>query len=192
MLSEFNYGGPVMQAIVNRRNNYHFSNHPVSRSSIETLLESGMRVSLKNEADRWSFVVIQDEDYVRYLREYSALLNILDGKYNSATQKIVAQDASLNSGGAGSLILVCANLAMPFSLDHCWLAVENMLLTGSALGFGISLDGSLLKVLNLSMIKSELNMPEELTVLAAMMVGEPENPILPVNNYSPKVWKWLS
>ena len=192
MLSEFNYDGPVMQAIVNRRKNYHFSNHPVSKSSIETLLESGMRVSLKNEADRWSFVVIQDEDYVRYLREYSALLNILDSKYNGATQKIAAQDASLNSSGTGSLILVCANLAMPFSLDHCWLAVENMLLTGSALGFGISLDGSLLKVLNLSMIKSELNMPEELTVLAAMMVGEPDNPILPLNNYSPKVWKWLS
>jgi len=42
---------------------------------------------------------------------------------------------------------------MPFALDHCWLAVENMLLTGSALGYGISLDGSLLKVLNLSIIE---------------------------------------
>lgn len=106
-----------------------------------------MRVSIKNETNRWSFVVIQDESYVRYLREYGDLLNILDGKDGGF------QDITLNSSGKGSLIFVCANLAMPFALDHCWLAVENILLTGSALGYGISLDGSLLKVLNLSIIE---------------------------------------
>lgn len=192
MLGEFNYGGPVMRAIVNRRKNYHFSNHPVSKSSIRTLLEAGMRVSLKDETYRWSFVVIQDDDYVRYLMEYSALLNILDDKYTDVTKKIAAQDAPRNGSGVGSLILVCANLATPFTSDHCGLIVENMLLTGSALGFGTVMDSSLFKVLNLSMIKSELNIPEELTVLAVIIVGELEKPILPINNYSPKVWRWLS
>ena len=186
MLSDFSYGGPVMQAIVNRRKNCHFSGHQLSRQSIQTLLESGMRISLKDEADRWSFVVIQDEGYIRYLREYGDLLNIIDDKISSS------QGISLNSGGTGSLILVCANLAIPFYLDHCWLAVENMLLTGSALGYGISLDDSLMKVLNISMIKSELNIPEELAVLAVLAVGEPESPLLPSAKYAPKIWKWLS
>jgi hypothetical protein len=186
MLSNFSYGGPVMQAIVNRRKNYHLSGRQLSRQSIQTLLEAGMRISLKDEADRWSFVVIQDEGYIRYLREYGDLLSILDGKVDGS------QDVTLNSGGVGSLILVCANLTIPFYLDHCWLAVENMLLTGSALGYGISLDGSLLKVLNLSTIKGELNIPETLAVLAVLLVGEPESPHLPISNYAPKVWKWLS
>lgn len=186
MLSNFSYGGPVMQAIVNRRINCHLPSGQLSRPSIQTLLEAGMRISLKDEAYRWSFVVIQDEGFIRYLREYGDLLSILDGKVDGS------QDVTLNSGGTGSLILVCTNLAKPFYLDHCWLGVENILLTGSALGYGISLDGSLLKVLNLSIIKSELNMPEELTVIAVIMVGEPENPILPINKYPPKVWKWLS
>lgn len=192
MLGEINYGGPVMQAIVNRCEKYHFSNQLLSKASIETLLEAGIRTSLNNEIDKWSFVIIQDENYLRYLREYSDLLNNLNDKCNGISQKVKNHDLPINSSGAGSLILVCADLATPFSLDHCWLVIENMLLTSSALGFSIALDGSLLKVLNITMIKYELNMPEELTVLAAMMVGEPVNPILPAINTPPKVWKWLS
>jgi len=72
---------------------FHFSDHSVSKSSIETVLEAGVRVSIKNETDRWSFVVIQDESYVRYLREYGDLLNILDGKDGGF------QDITLNSNG---------------------------------------------------------------------------------------------
>ena len=53
------------------------------------------------------------------------------------------------------------------------------------------MDGSLLKVANLSNIKNDLNVPDELTVIAAIIVGEPENPILPSNGGSPKVWKWV-
>lgn len=192
MLGEINYGGPVMRAIVNRSENYHFSNQLLSKASIETLLEAGIRTSLNNEINKWSFVIIQDENYLRYLREYSDLLNNLNDKCNGISQKVKNHDLPINSSGAGSLILVCADLATPFSLDHCWLVIENMLLTSSALGFSIALDGSLLKVLNIAMIKCELNMPEELTVLAAMMVGEPVNPILPAINIPPKVWKWLS
>ena len=119
-------------------------------------------------------------------------MNNLNDKCNGISQKVKNHDLPINSSGAGSLILVCADLATPFSLDHCWLVIENMLLTSSALGFSIALDGSLLKVLNIAMIKCELNMPEELTVLAAMMVGEPVNAILPAINIPPKVWKWLS
>lgn len=192
MLGEINYGGPVMRAIVNRSENYHFSNQLLSKASIETLLEAGIRTSLNNEINKWSFVIIQDENYLRYLREYSDLLNNLNDKCNGISQKVKNHDLPINSSGAGSLILVCADLATPFSLDHCWLVIENMLLTSSALGFSIALDGSLLKVLNITMIKCELNMPEELTVLAAMMVGEPVNAILPAINIPPKVWKWLS
>ncbi len=93
--------------------------------------------------------------------------------------------------GSGSLILICANLLLPFSLDNCWLAVENMLLTASALGFSVSMDGSLLKVLNLGNIKSDLNVPDELIVLAAIVLGEPEKSLRPSNADSPKVWKWV-
>ena len=191
MLNEFTYGSPVLQAIINRRSHYHFSKQAISKSSIETLLDAGMRTSTKSGDALWSYAVIQDDDYIEYLREYASLLERMDSTYSSLDVRSRVEAASSVRAGSGSLILICANLLLPFSLDECWLAVENMLLTASALGFGVSMDGSLLKVLNLGNIKSDLNVPDELTVLAAIVVGEPEKSLLPSNGDSPKVWKWV-
>jgi nitroreductase len=191
MLSEFKYGSPVLQAIVNRRSRYNFSKNPVSKSSIQTLLDAGMRTSIKADQGQWSYVVIQEDGYIEYLREYAALLEQVDSSYGNLDVKSRLEAAPSIQVGSGSLILICLNLQLPFSLDNCWLAVENILLTASALGFGVSMDGSLLKVFKLSNIKSDLNIPDELTVLAAIIVGEPEKSILPGNGDSPKVWKWI-
>ena len=125
------------------------------------------------------------------MREYAALLEQVDSSYGNLDVKSRLEPASSIQVGSGSLILICLYLQLPFSLDNCWLAVENILLTASALGFGVSMDGSLLKVFKLSNIKSDLNIPDELTVLAAIIVGEPEKSILPGNGDSPKVWKWI-
>jgi nitroreductase len=191
MLNEFKYGGPVLQSIINRRSDHHFSKKAVSKNSIETLLDAGVRTSNKAGDRLWSYAVIQDDDYVEYLREYSSLLERIDSAYSCQDRGNRIKDVTSIQTGRGSLILICTNLLLPFSLDDCWLAVENILLTASALGFGVSMDGSLLKALNLSNIKSDLNIPGELTVIAVIIVGEPEKPILPDNGNSPKVWKWI-
>lgn len=191
MLNEFKYGSSVFQAIVNRRSNYHFSRKALSKNSIQTLLDAGMRTSTKVGDGLWSYAVIQDDNYIEYLREYASLLERMDSPYSSLEVRSRVEDASSIQVGSGSLILICVNLLLPFSLDDCWLAVENILLTASALGFGVSMDGSLLKVVNLGNIKNDLNVPDELTILAAIIVGEPEKSILPANGDSPKVWKWI-
>jgi nitroreductase len=189
MLSEFKYGGPVMQAIINRRSQFHFTDIPVSKNSIDMLLNAGMRTSTISSNRLWSYVVIQDGAYIAYLREYALLLKQLNDT-SGLNERNVKLEKDFHMGSE-SLILICTNLLSPFALDDCWLAVENMLLTGSALGFGVLMDGSLLKVANLSNIKNDLNVPDELTVTAAIIVGEPENPLLPSNGGSPKIWKWV-
>jgi nitroreductase len=191
MLNEFKYGSPVLQAIVNRQTHHHFSRQIVSKGSIQTLLDAGIRTSTKTGDGLWSYVVIQEDGYIEYLREYASLLERMDSSYSNLDVKNHMEVASSIQVGSGSLILICDNLLLPFSLDNCWLAVENILLTASALGFGVSMDGSLLKVLNLRNIKSDLNVPDELTVLATIIVGEPEKSLLPSNGDAPKVWKWV-
>jgi nitroreductase len=189
MLSEFKYGSSVIQAIMNRRSQFHFANTPISKNSIDMLLSAGMRTSTISSNRLWSYVVIQDGAYITYLREYASLLKTLND-----TSGLTRQNVKLEEDfhvGSVSLILICTNLLLPYALDDCWLAVENMLLTGSALGFGVLMDGSLLKVANLSNIKSDLNVPDELTILAAIIVGEPEHSFLPSNGSSPKIWKWV-
>ena len=189
MLSEFKYGSPVMQAIVNRRSQFHFTDTPISKNSIDMLLNAGMRTSTISSKRLWSYVVIQDGAYITYLREYALLLKQLND-ISGLNGRGVKLEEDFHVGSE-SLILICANLLSPYAFDDCWLAVENMLLTGSALGFGVLMDGSLLKVANLSNIKSDLNVPDELTILAAIIVGEPKNPLLPSHGGCPKVWKWV-
>jgi nitroreductase len=191
MLNEFKYGSPILQAIMNQQSHHHFSKQAIGKSSIQILLDAGIRTSTNAGDGLWSYVVIQEDGYIKYLREYASLLEGMDSSYSNLDVRSRMKAASSIQVGSGSLILICANLLLPFSLDNCWLAVENMLLTASALGFGVSMDGSLLKVLNLGNIKSDLNVPDELMVLAAIVVGEPEKSLLPSNADSPKVWKWV-
>ena len=191
MLSNFSYGSPVLRAIVNRKDTTHFSSNPISKGSIETLLDSGMRISSKSVNDLWSYVVIQDEFFIDYLRQCASILEKMDCSYESSKKKTALAKSKSIMNGSPSIIAVCANLSLPFSIDDCWLSVENLLLTGSALGFCVTMDGSLLKVFNLSSIKSKLSIPDELTVLAAIYVGEPENSELPPVLRSPKIWKWI-
>ena len=78
MLSEFKYGGPVMQAIINRRSQFHFTDTPISKNSIDMLLDAGMRTSKILSTRLWSYVVIQDGAYITYLRKYALLLKTLN------------------------------------------------------------------------------------------------------------------
>jgi nitroreductase len=176
---------------MNQQSHHHFSKQAIGKTSIQILLDAGIRTSTNAGDGLWSYVVIQEDGYIKYLREYASLLEGMDSSYSNLDVRSRMKAASSIQVGSGSLILICANLLLPFSLDNCWLAVENMLLTASALGFGVSMDGSLLKVLNLGNIKSDLNVPDELMVLAAIVVGEPEKSLLPSNADSPKVWKWV-
>lgn len=188
MLQRSEYPSPVLQAIVNRGINRQVQNTAIDRQTLQIVLDSGLRLaSPKSINNLWSYVVIQDECYIQYLREYALLIEIMD------SARVVSKDFSRYevSPSKGSIVAVCANLTMPFSADDCWLSVENMLLTSSALGYSALLDGSMLKVLNLSNIKSDLDVPEELTALAAIEIGLSDEACLPKKIAEPKIWKWI-
>ncbi len=191
MLNHFTYGSPVLQAILNRNNHSDGSVRRIDRELINTLLDVGMRISNVSEWCTWSYVIIQDENYLKYLSNYSCLhsqLNQVSTQSSQLRQEV--KDSNLTSL-QGSLIVVCANLNLPFIADDCWFGVENILLAASALGYRADLHGALLSTLNSYTIKSHLSIPDELTVLSAISIGWPDSTILPKKVSEPKVWRWL-
>ena len=188
MLQRSEFPSPVLQAIVNRGINRQVQNTAIDRQTLQIVLDSGLRLaSPKSLNNLWSYVVIQDECYIQYLREYALVIEIMD------SARVASKDFSrcevLQS--KGSIVAVCANLTMPFSADDCWLSVENMLLTSSALGYSALLDGLMLKVLNLSNIKSDLDVPKSLQLLL-----QSKSDCLMGLTYrkkiaEPKIWKWI-
>ena len=178
----------VLKAIVNRGIEKKLANYPVSRNLIEILLDSGMRIASSSKTIPWSYVVIQDEDYITYLQDYAKAFNHIHSD-NDETNAIEIFDSLVPS--SDTLIVLYANVENSFSLNDCWQSVENILLAGSALGLNVSIDCSLLRLLNSIKLKQELNVPENLSVLYVLHIGSYINTYLPATINKPTVWSWL-
>ena len=185
-----NEANPVLKAIMNRRFDKLISNHAVSRSLIEILLDSGMRITTSQKTVPWSYVVIQDEDYLRYLRECATVFDQIDSYVDKQIHE--EHEIQLDHQTSTELIVMYANTDLPFSLSDCWQSIENILLASSALGLSVSLDCSLLKVLNSIKIKNELRVPEDLSVMYTIYLGAHNNSYLPSIIQKPTIWSWIS
>lgn len=188
-LNGYREANPVLKAIVNRRLEQQIPNGSIDRNLIEILLNSGMRITTSHPSVPWSYAVIQDDDYIRYLQDYATVFNQLnadlDGK--SPNQAEIQSDHS----SSAALIIMYANVDLPFTWSNCWQAIENILLTASALGLSMSLDSSLLKLLNSIKIKQELQVPDELSVMYAIYVSAYDNTYLPAMIQKPTIWSWI-
>lgn len=184
-----NEANPVLKAIVNRRLDQQNPNGSISRNLIEILLDSGMRITTSHPSVPWSYAVIQDGDYLRYLQDYATVFNQLNTNLDESISNQVALQSNRSSSAA--LIIMYANTDLPFTWSDCWQAIENILLTGSALGLSVSLDCALLKLLNSSKIKQELQVPDELSVMYAIYVSTYDNTYLPAMIQKPTIWSWI-
>lgn len=191
MLNQFTYGSPVLKAILNRNHHSGRLVGHVDRGVIHILLDVGMKISKASKGSEWSYAVIQDDNYLEYLSNYSSLLGQLNQIPIQLSQPSRGVKDEDHTSLRGALIVVCANLRLPFIADDCWLGVENILLAASALGYSSDLCGSLLNALNSHSIKSQLFIPDELTVLSAISISGPDSSILPNKVSEPKIWKWM-
>lgn len=178
----------VLKAIVNRGIEKNLANYPVSRNLIEILLDSGMRIASSSKTIPWSYVVIQDEDYITYLQDYAKAFNHIHSDNDEANANEIFDSPAHSSD---TLIVLYANVENSFSLNDCWQSVENILLAGSALGLNVSIDCSLLRLLNSIKLKQELNVPENLSVLYVLRIGSYVNTFFPATINKPTVWSWL-
>ena len=179
---------PVLKAIVNRGIEKRVANYPVSRNLIEILLDSGMRIASSSKTIPWSYVVIQDEDYITYLQDYAKAFNHIHSGNAEANANNSFESRTHSSD---ALIVLYANVENSSSLNECWKSVENILLAGRALGLNVSIDCSLLRLLNSIKLKQELNVPENLSVLYVLHIASYINSYLPATINKPTVWSWL-
>ncbi|WP_286281787.1 nitroreductase family protein [Polynucleobacter sp. HIN8] len=178
----------VLKAIVNRGIEKKLANYPISRNLIEILLDSGMRISSYSKTIPWSYVVIQDEDYITYLQDYAKAFNHI---HSDNTEANANNSFDSRTHSSDALIVLYANVENSFSLNKCWQSVENILLAGRALGLNVSIDCSLLRLLNSIKLKQELNVPENLSVLYVLHIASYINTYLPATINKPTVWSWL-
>ena len=175
----------VTDAIYQRRSVRSYQDIPIHRESIIKLLEAAVRAPTALHQECWAFVVVQDPDRLRRLSEGARKLFLEEmyrGRLNRGGHALdVFEKPDFN-------IFYTAGLFME---ADCWLAAENLMLMAHAMGLGSCVVGSAVIGLNTPDVKSELGIPDDLSVVAPIIVGVPGDSGQVTGRRAPRILSWI-
>ena len=162
----------VLKNILSRKSVRSYTDEPVRRSQLDTLLRAAMAAPTGRDMRPWKFVVIDDKaamaaladslPYAKMLREAQAAvavcgdLSVTDDKGNPSTN---------------------------WTFD-CSAATENLLLAAEALGLGAVWTGVYPYEERVEAVKSALGLPEEIIPLALVPIGHPKGDPQPKDKFN--------
>ena len=182
----------IFETILARRSVRRYKARKVDRTTISILLEAAVHAPTAIHQEPWAFVVIQDKVLLRSISDLAKPLFVAE-----------AQEKGLEHAGhsfdifkypdfnifydATTLILICGRTSAPSYSADCWLAAENLMLAACAMGLGTCVVGSALPALNTPKTKVLLNIPENFIAVAPIIVGYPDDEIVPVMRKNPVI-----
>jgi nitroreductase len=195
--------GAVLQAIYQRRAVRSYQPTAVPDATIHTLLQAAAQAPTAMHLEPWAFVVVQNTALLkRYsdraktlLREESArhrdLLRVPGVSLSDDHLARLLADPAFNIFyDASTLIVICGKPMGSFVAADCWLAAENLMLVACSLGLGTCCIGFAIPLLNTPEVKQELRIPEDVTVVAPIIVGVPTGPAPAVPRKPPEILHW--
>jgi nitroreductase len=157
----------IFTAIHSRRSVRRYTDEPVTREEVKTLLEAAMSAPSAGNSQPWRFVVLDD----RAQLDKAATLNPYGG---------MAAQAPL-------AILVCADPSVEkhggFWVQDCSAAVENMLLAAVGLGLGAVWTGLYPVEERVAAFKKLCALPGHFMPLGLVILGRPAVQPEPKNRY---------
>jgi nitroreductase len=140
----------TFETIKKRRSIRRFIPGPIPKEDLEKIVDAGRMAPSGNNRQPWHFIVVTDKAMVQKLS--------------------IAADWSAK---AGAMIAVAMDTTSKYWVEDGSAAVENMLLAGTALGYGTCwLEGNALP--HEESIKAWLKVPEALKLLTLIPVGVAE------------------
>lgn len=185
----------LLQAIHSRCSTRSYDTAPVPKASIETLIAAAAHAPSAMNSQPWAFAVIQDRALLEKINERSkaCLLAALtpDSPMNKYREALQAPEHSLFYH-APALVLILSKPAGPCPEPDCRQAAQNLMLAAHGLGLGSCFIGMAYQYLNTPEAKTELGIPQEYTVVAPMIVGQPQGGQLapPAEKNAPEMLFW--
>jgi nitroreductase len=181
----------VFETILARRSVRKYKSRMVDQATIRILLEAAVRAPTAIHQEPWGFVAIQDKKLLQSLSDRAKPL-FMDEIHRRSSNNDHMMDVFNNHDfnifyDSGTLILICGKTAASYYVADCWLAAENLMLAACAMGLGSCVIGSALTVLNMPDVKAQLNIPDEFSVVAPVILGYPDDEITPALRKKPTV-----
>ena len=159
--------------IMTRTSIRQYTDEPVSKENIETLLHAGMAAPTAVNRQPWHFVVINSKEKLAELAG--------DGPRGGMLKK------------AALAIVVCGNMdkALPgqgqgFWVQDCSAATENILLAANALGLGAVWTGVYPDENRAASVAKVLKLPQSFIPLCTIVIGHPAEQPQPKDKWKPE------
>lgn len=157
--------------IMTRTSIREYTNEPVSKTDIETMLRAGMAAPTAVNRQPWHFVAVTDK----------AKLAELAGRRGGMVKQ------------AGAAIVVCGNMdkalqgpAQAFWIQDCSAATQNILLAANALGLGAVWTGCYPMDERVAEVSKVLKLPETIIPLCVIAIGHPAEQPAPKDKWKPE------
>jgi nitroreductase len=151
------YENEVINNIMTRTSIRQYTNEPVSKADIETMLRAGMAAPTAVNKQPWHFVAVTNKEKLAEL---------------AGRRGMIKQ--------AGVAIVVCGNLdkamqgkAQEYWIQDCSAATENILLAAKALGLGAVWTGCYPMDDRVTEVSKVLKLPETIVPLCVIAIGHP-------------------
>ncbi len=188
----------VLTAINTRRSVRSYKEEVVPREVVEGLIATASQAPSSSNSQPWSFVVIQDREYLRDLSRRIKKFDLENIDRFTLFKSYLgwlndeAYDVFYNTS---TLIIICAKkdlgLSPTFPAEDCSLAAENLMLAAHAQGLGTCWIGFAREFFNLYPVKQELGITDNWLAVAPLIVGYPDQELKPLGKKPPEV-KWIS
>ena len=172
------YENETLEVIHNRKSVRHFTNQPVSKEQIETLLKAGMAAPTAVNRQPWVFYVVTQREILDSLSQQLPYAKML-----SQVQTAIVVCGDMEKAG---------NLKEKgYWVQDCAAATENILLAAESIGLGAVWTASYPYDDRTEVVIKALNLPVNHVPLNVIPVGYPTGQDLPKNKWKPEniIWK---
>ena len=169
---------PVMKTIKSRRAIRSFEDKPVPDSAIQTMLEAATYAPSAINIQPWKFTLITNKEAMKQLSDKAkpALLRMLPdvGDEGLVGLKKMLSNPQYNIFYNAPLLIFVSGIKSPYDIYDCSMAAQNMMLAAYTLGIGSCWIGTAVGLANDPKVKTELGVPEDHQVHAAIIFGYPK------------------
>ena len=181
------------EAISGRRAVRDYTDKKVERQIIQTLIKLAVQAPSAVNQQPWAFSVVTDQKILDLVSAEAKLHMIAttEGSQHAAHFKSHLEDPLFHIFyHAPALILISAVEEVPWIVEDCSLAAENLMLAAYGLGLGSCWIGFAQSYLNTKQGKNLIDLPEAWVPVAPIIVGYPKSFPDAVQRKEPIV-RWL-
>jgi nitroreductase len=169
---------PVIEAIKSRRSIRSFEEKAVPESAIQTLLEAATFAPSAINIQPWKFTLVTNKEEMKRFSDTAkkAVLQTLPDVADEGLEgfKNALKNPQYNIFYSAPLLVFISGAQSQFAVNDCSMAAQNMMLAAYTLGIGSCWIGTAALSANTPKGKTDLGVPEDNQVYAAIIFGYPK------------------